>query len=98
MVEGLFLLKLEQNPYAGDAYHQPPLLLALFYPIQDSELLIRIVFIVLDLLIAVLLALSAELWQKRNFNRIVQDKAKLDDQKKIPILSRDDLPSIVSFM
>ncbi|KAM9958194.1 hypothetical protein ACTFIW_001054 [Dictyostelium discoideum] len=36
LVEGLHLRELGLSPYAGSAYHQPPLVLLLFYPFVNS--------------------------------------------------------------
>jgi phosphatidylinositol glycan class U len=58
--EGLFLLKQgnQRNPYAGGLYHNPPLLLYLFYPFTlfpSRALLIQLFFILLDVLNSYLL-------------------------------------------
>jgi hypothetical protein len=58
--EGSFLWDQGSSPYLGDSLHQPPLILAIFYPLAtsplaDNVIVHSIVFIALDLLCALML-------------------------------------------
>ncbi|EFA79190.1 GPI transamidase subunit PIG-U family protein [Heterostelium album PN500] len=55
LIEGLHLHSVGLSPYAGSAYHQAPLLLLLFKPFYESVALSQLLFIVVDVVIAILL-------------------------------------------
>eukprot|EP01132_Coremiostelium_polycephalum_P004123 gene4123-5159_t len=57
LTEGLHLRDLGLSPYAGSAFHQPPLVLLLFYPfhVYSEWLPPQLVFLICDLIIAILL-------------------------------------------
>lgn len=67
MKEGIYLLEAGQSPYAGDAYHQAPLLLALFSLFPSSSSLspqyyytTPLLFVATDFAIAILLMLLSQ--------------------------------------
>jgi hypothetical protein len=51
VTESLFLLDHGHSPYQGDVFHQPPLLLLLFFPLSNAWAQ-RLVFVLVDCLIA----------------------------------------------
>ncbi len=89
-MEGLFLLKLGQSPYAGDVFHQPPLILPLFYSIQNDPWLIRAAFIIIDLLCALAIRGCVQSYQKQLPSHV----AKAKDS----VILRPDLGNIAASM
>lgn len=53
MTESLFLLDHGHSAYEGDVFHQPPLLLLLFYPLRNLPLwATQLLFAGLDCIVA----------------------------------------------
>jgi phosphatidylinositol glycan class U len=78
VTEGLYLLKLNQSPYAGDVYHQPPLVLLLFYGFQNYPIITKLFFILLDIFAALLIRQITSLWQRRKLAEISGDEKVLE--------------------
>ena len=73
MTEGLHLLKLNLSPYAGDVFHQPPLVLLAFYPLQSNPLFNQLFFVTIDLLSAFIIREITALWQSQVYPEIQRD-------------------------
>jgi len=96
LVEGLYLHSLGQSPYAGSAYHQPPLLLALFYPFQNvPDYWAQAFFIVLDLINAKILHGIAKAYKKIQIEDIREETVLHEQPNKLPG-PIENLPEIVA--
>jgi len=98
VTEGLFLMNLGQSPYAGDAYHQAPLLIALFYPIQDFVFLTRLIYVLADLIIGIMLLDIVFLWQRRMKTIVAIDQKNQPQDRLYTHLTLDHLPELTAFL
>jgi hypothetical protein len=94
-------MNLGHSPYAGDAFHQPPLILALFYHLHESPILVRSIFIICDLLIGLSLMQATYLWQQRVKLKIKAQKKKelqTDEESKFQIILSHNIPELVAIL
>ncbi|KAG3075612.1 hypothetical protein PI124_g22053 [Phytophthora idaei] len=105
--EGVFLFQSTGSPYAGDVYHQPPLLFALLYPVLQvapaslQHFITCTVFITADLLLAMgfarLCKANLKLEEGRRFT--FEDKEIWLTQVPVsPLLKTKNLPTTVAFI
>lgn len=56
LTESMFLIDQGMSPYSGDAFHQPPLILLIFYPLRKFDIIYtQLIFIAVDVLISITL-------------------------------------------
>jgi len=91
--------KLHLSPYAGDAFHQAPLILPFFYPIYESQFITQTVFVVLDILCAFMVAEIVALWQveHRRKNSSASAQARIKSATDL-FLERDNLPQMAALL
>ncbi|KAF1791927.1 hypothetical protein JG687_00015705 [Phytophthora cactorum] len=105
--EGVFLFQSTGSPYAGDVYHQPPLLFALLYPVLQvapasfQHFITCTVFITADLLLAMgfarLCKANLKLEEGRRFT--FEDKEIWLTQVPVsPLFKPKNLPTTVAFI
>lgn len=108
VTEGLFLLKLGQNPYAGDTFHNPPLMLLPFYLLNNNPAFIQSLYIALDILIALILVGITSTWQARLSKvtfisywiqkEMQEDLKRKEEERQYNFLRRKTLPELVAFL
>lgn len=104
--ESAFLFDHTGSPYAGDVFHQPPLVFALFYPLLAHERLqyvgVCALFIAIDVLIALGFARLARRTLLLEEGVVPKDSANreiwLHKIPVSPLFSRPNLPAMAAFM
>ncbi|KAG6954014.1 hypothetical protein JG688_00012552 [Phytophthora aleatoria] len=105
--EGVFLFQSTGSPYAGDVYHQPPLLFALLYPV------LQVAPASLQYFIKCTVFITADLLLAMGFDRLCKANLKLEEGRRFtfedkeiwltqvpvsPLFKPKNLPTTVAFI
>jgi len=98
--EGLYYIsKLNISPYSGDAFHQAPILLPAFYFVYQNKFLTQLIYVLADLLSALLLSEIVLLWQNQHLSKNTSPSAGYRAKNKLNYyLDRKNLNELVAMI
>ena len=99
--EGYFLLESSKSPYAGDVFHQPPLVLALLIPFLKlkNDMALWWFFIICDTFVALILRkICVHIVTREQKRVLLEEKKGIWHQPLSPLFQAHVLPDTVMMM